>query len=311
MPAPPLGPDPPRRRRAHRAPRPSPPTSTTCCSCTGSTARVNRRRLERELVLAWDSGAVPVVVLTKADLVADVDAAVAEAEAVALGVDVLAVSATDGRGLDRLARLRRAGTHVRAHRRVGHRQVHAGQRPRRRRASGHRRRSAPATSRGRHTTTAGELVVLTGGAILIDTPGHPLGRPLVRRRRATAWPAPSPTSRSWPRRAGSPTAPTTASPGCAVRDGVDDGAAGQLAAAAPRAGAHAGRSRRLGAGRGQQAACAARMRSYKRIKPRPVSCAAGAVRVALVHGRVETSSQRDRTNRSSSASEDGAEDAAA
>jgi len=131
---------------------------------------VNRRRLERELVLAWDSGAVPIVVLTKADLCADVDAAVATAEAVALGVDVLAVSATDGQGLERVRRRVGAGrtfvligasgtgksTLVNALAgadRLATAEVRAGDR------------------RGRHTTTAGELVVLAGGAILIDTPG--------------------------------------------------------------------------------------------------------------------------------------------
>jgi ribosome biogenesis GTPase len=136
----------------------------------GLDRRVNRRRLERELVLAWDSGAVPVVVLTKADLAADVDAAVADAEAVALGVEVLAVSATDGRGLDRLHSVVGPGrtfvligasgtgksTLVNAlagEDRQATGDVRAGDR------------------RGRHTTTAGELVVLAGGAVLIDTPG--------------------------------------------------------------------------------------------------------------------------------------------
>ena len=46
----------------------------------------NPRRIERELSLAWDSGATPVVVLTKADLSADPDAARAVVELVALGV---------------------------------------------------------------------------------------------------------------------------------------------------------------------------------------------------------------------------------
>ena len=59
-------------------------------------ADFNPRRLERYLAVAWQSGARPVVVLTKADLSADVDAAVAAMQGVAFGVDVLAVSAATG-----------------------------------------------------------------------------------------------------------------------------------------------------------------------------------------------------------------------
>jgi ribosome biogenesis GTPase len=56
----------------------------------------NLRRIERELSLAWDSGAVPVVVLTKADLSADAEAARQATESVAPGVDVLVTNALAG-----------------------------------------------------------------------------------------------------------------------------------------------------------------------------------------------------------------------
>ena len=59
----------------------------------------NLRRIERELSVAWDSGAVPVVVLTKADLSADPDAARAAVESVALGADVLVTNALAGDGI--------------------------------------------------------------------------------------------------------------------------------------------------------------------------------------------------------------------
>ena len=85
----------------------------------------NLRRIERELSLAWDSGAVPVVVLTKADLSADPEAARAAVEAVAPGVDVLVVNALDRRGRRAAARLRRRAPHRRADRAVGRGQVHA------------------------------------------------------------------------------------------------------------------------------------------------------------------------------------------
>ncbi|HRE01972.1 MAG TPA: GTPase RsgA, partial [Ilumatobacteraceae bacterium] len=64
----------------------------------------NQRRLERELVLAFDSGARPVVVLTKLDLVDadEIGRSVAALEEVALGVAVYAASGTTGEGVDTL-----------------------------------------------------------------------------------------------------------------------------------------------------------------------------------------------------------------
>ena len=66
-------------------------------------ADFNARRLERYLATAWQSGAAPVVVLTKADLADDPDAAIEAAEGVAFGAPVLAVSAVTSQGLDTLA----------------------------------------------------------------------------------------------------------------------------------------------------------------------------------------------------------------
>ena len=72
-------------------------------------ADFSARRLERYLASAWQSGAQPVVVLTKADLCEDVAAAVAEAEAVAIGVPVLGVSVVTGAGMESLAEQLRPG----------------------------------------------------------------------------------------------------------------------------------------------------------------------------------------------------------
>jgi ribosome biogenesis GTPase len=134
------------------------------------TSPPNQRRLERDLVLAWDSGAVPVVVLTKVDLVEDASAAVAALQDVAPGVDVRVASGISGEGIETLrayagdsgtiALLGASGvgksTLVNAL--VGHsRMATAGVRE--------------GDQRGRHTTTACELVPLTGGGWLIDTPG--------------------------------------------------------------------------------------------------------------------------------------------
>lgn len=62
----------------------------------------NPARLERYLALAWQSGATPVIVLTKADLAASYDAYLAEAARVAPGVDVHAISTRTGYGMEGL-----------------------------------------------------------------------------------------------------------------------------------------------------------------------------------------------------------------
>ena len=62
----------------------------------------NIRRLERELVVAWESGAIPVVVLTKADLVDDPESVAADARDAAIGVDVHIVSGLTGQGVEEL-----------------------------------------------------------------------------------------------------------------------------------------------------------------------------------------------------------------
>ncbi|GAA2413247.1 ribosome small subunit-dependent GTPase A [Streptomyces glaucosporus] len=126
-------------------------------------------RLERFLALAWESGARPLVVLTKADLAPDADHAVADAGAVAPGVTVLPVSAVTGEGLDVLAAVLADGTAVL----LG--QSGAGKSTLVNALAG-REVSAVAETRerdgkGRHTTTARELFPLPGGGVLIDTPG--------------------------------------------------------------------------------------------------------------------------------------------
>ncbi|MDQ2984319.1 MAG: ribosome small subunit-dependent GTPase A [Actinomycetota bacterium] len=127
------------------------------------------RRLERYLATAWESGARPVVVLTKSDLCDWVDEAVADVEAIALGVPVHAVSAVTGDGVDGLrpylapnqtvALLGSSGvgksTLVN---RLAGREVLATQEIR-------------ADGRGRHTTSHRELVPLPGGGLVLDTPG--------------------------------------------------------------------------------------------------------------------------------------------
>jgi ribosome biogenesis GTPase / thiamine phosphate phosphatase len=126
-------------------------------------------RLERLLALAWESGTLPVVVLTKTDLVEDADLIRAEVTDAAPGVPIVPVSAVTRDGLDELA------PHIGS----GRTAVLLGQ-------SGVGKstlvnalmgatvlatREVRSDGKGRHTTAARELLLLPSGGVLIDTPG--------------------------------------------------------------------------------------------------------------------------------------------
>jgi ribosome biogenesis GTPase len=132
---------------------------------------LNLRRLERYLTAAWDSGAEPVIVLTKADLhPGAVPEAVADVEAIAFGVPVHAVSNVTGEGLDALDRYLGPGRTVAL---LGSSGV--GKSTLVNSLLGEERMATAAVreddERGRHTTSHRELVPLPGGALLLDTPG--------------------------------------------------------------------------------------------------------------------------------------------
>jgi ribosome biogenesis GTPase len=132
--------------------------------------RPRPRLVQRCLALAWQSGATPVVVLTKKDLADDVQDRVASSSADAVGVDVLAVSAVTGDGLAALDPYLLPGQTFAMIGPSG-----AGKSTLANALAGGAVALATGSIRddgkGRHTTTARQLVVLPSGAIAIDTPG--------------------------------------------------------------------------------------------------------------------------------------------
>ena len=132
----------------------------------------NQRRLERELVLAFDSGARPVVVLTKSDSVGELESATALGvmTATSLGVPVHVVSSITGDGLDVLRSYTRGGATIAV---LGASGVGKSTLVNALTGSDSQETGGIRLTdkRGRHTTTAVDLVPLADEGWLIDTPG--------------------------------------------------------------------------------------------------------------------------------------------
>lgn len=130
----------------------------------------NLRRLERYLILVWESGANPVIILNKADLCDDVEQRRQQVESIAQGVPIIVLSAVKNQGLDTLIPYLAKGQTVAllgssgvgkstlTNQLMG-KVVQAVQEVRH------------SDNRGKHTTTHRELLVLPSGGLLIDTPG--------------------------------------------------------------------------------------------------------------------------------------------
>lgn len=137
------------------------------CMALNEDYRINR--LERYLSVAWESGAQPVIILTKADLCDDLDEKLLEVEAVAFGIEVITTSFTDITSYDRIRDLLGGGitasfvgssgigkstivNHL-----LGKEEMAVG--------------DIRSDGKGRHTTTNRELFEVEGGGAVIDTPG--------------------------------------------------------------------------------------------------------------------------------------------
>jgi len=130
----------------------------------------NPRRIERYLAVAWESGAHPVILLTKTDLCEDVEQKVAEMEAVAAGTPVHAVCAITGDGLEDLQPYLAPGQTVAL---IGSSGV--GKSTLINRLFGEERQLVKEVrehdDRGQHTTRHRELILMPNGALALDTPG--------------------------------------------------------------------------------------------------------------------------------------------
>jgi ribosome biogenesis GTPase / thiamine phosphate phosphatase len=179
----------------------------------------NLRRIERELSVAWDSGAAPVVVLTKKDLSADAEAARAAVGSVALGADVLVINALAVDGAQTIL------GYISGHRTavlVG--PSGAGKSTIINALLGEQRQATRevrvSDGRGRHTTVTRELIQMPGSGVLIDTPGlRALGLTGSEGGITSVFPDIEQASRSCRFR----DCTHTAEPGCAVQAAVEAG----------------------------------------------------------------------------------------
>jgi ribosome biogenesis GTPase len=176
-------------------------------------------RIERLLVLAWGSGARPLVLLTKADLVPDPDGMRAEVAAASPGVDVVVVDARGGIGIDEvrshvgpgltLALLGPSGAGKST---LTNTLVGAAVMP--------TRSTRQVDGKGRHTTTHRQLVVLPSGGIILDTPGlRSVGLVADEEAIATAFPDIEELAEQCRFR----DCAHETEPGCAVLSAIDDG----------------------------------------------------------------------------------------
>lgn len=129
----------------------------------------NLRRLERYISVAWDSGATPVVVLTKSDICSNLDVMLTQLETVALSVEIIVTSSMTEDGFTEVKKYISEGKTIAF---IGSSGV--GKTTLINKLAGENLFETQGTrndDKGRHTTTKRELIVLPSGGIVIDTPG--------------------------------------------------------------------------------------------------------------------------------------------
>ncbi|KAI9131882.1 ribosome small subunit-dependent GTPase A [Acaryochloris sp. CCMEE 5410] len=130
----------------------------------------NVRRIERYLVMIWESGARPIIILNKVDIGEQIEQRLFDLETIALGIPMVQISALHNQGLDELSPWLQPGKTIAL---VGSSGV--GKSTITNQLMGEQIQAVQAVraddSRGRHTTTSRQLICLPSGSILIDTPG--------------------------------------------------------------------------------------------------------------------------------------------
>lgn len=137
--------------------------------CMSLNGNYNLSRLERYLSVSWESRATPVVLLTKADLCADLQSVLTEISSVAIGVDVLATSSYDKDSCEKVLPYLKQGVTASF---IGSSGV--GKSTLINRLAGEALLETSVIrndDKGRHTTSRRELLILPQGGIVIDTPG--------------------------------------------------------------------------------------------------------------------------------------------
>jgi ribosome biogenesis GTPase len=130
----------------------------------------NPARIERYLLLGWDSGATPVIVLSKSDLSENLDTQLEQLRSVTTGVDLHIVSGLTGDGLDGLKAYLTVGKTITL---IGSSGVGKSTIINRLLGASYFKVNTVRQddSKGRHTTTFREMVMAPGGGLIMDTPG--------------------------------------------------------------------------------------------------------------------------------------------